>query len=125
SASASAAAAAHRKAATMNPPLNPCVSATGSGAPPCSAWVTRVVATVERIASPIAPPTCCVVLSRPDARPESSGATPVVAEIVIGTNDNPRPIPSDSDTTALNLAGAGDLARRVARVNPNAVLAVV
>ena len=55
----------------------------------------------------------------------SSGATPVVAEIVIGTNDNPRPIPSDSDTTALNLAGAGDLARRVARVNPNAVLAVV
>src|SRR5947208_6823341 len=32
---------------------------------------------------------------------------------------------ADSDTTALNLAGAGDLARRVARVNPSAVLAIV
>jgi hypothetical protein len=78
-------------AATVNPPLNPCVSATGSAAPPRSASLKRVVETVERIASPSDPPTCCVVLSRPEASPESSGATLVVAAIVIGTNDIPRP----------------------------------
>ena len=76
----------------MNAPLNPCVSATGSAACASSAWVTRVVEMVERIASPSDPPTCCVVLSRPEASPESWGATPVVAAIVIGTNDIPRPI---------------------------------
>ena len=34
--------------------------------------VVRLAARVERIANPIDPPTCCAVLSRPDARPASS-----------------------------------------------------
>jgi hypothetical protein len=62
STSASAALAAQRIADTA--PLNPCVSATGSAAPPCSASAMRVVEMVERIASPSDPPTCCVVLSK-------------------------------------------------------------
>ena len=53
----------------------------------------RLVETEERIASPSEPPTCWVVFSRPDARPESPVATPVVAAIVMGTNDRPRPTP--------------------------------
>src|SRR5690348_7081641 len=79
--------------ATVNAPLNPSVSATGSAAPPWSALATRVVETVERIASPSDPPTSWVELSRPEASPESSGATPLVAAIVAGTNDMPKPSP--------------------------------
>jgi hypothetical protein len=64
----------------------PVGSATGSPAPPSSALAIWRVEIVERIASPSDPPTCWVVLSRPEASPESSGATPVVAAIVAGTN---------------------------------------
>jgi hypothetical protein len=72
STSASTALAAHSSPETVNAPVNPCVSATGSAAPPWSALVIRVVATVERIASPSDPPTSWVALSSPEARPESS-----------------------------------------------------
>ena len=49
-------------------------------------------ATVEITATPIAPPTCCDVFSRPEARPASSGRTPASAAIVIGMNENGMPI---------------------------------
>ena len=54
----------------------------------------RLVETEERIASPSEPPTCWVVLSSPEASPESPLATPLVAAIVIGTNDIPKPVPT-------------------------------
>jgi hypothetical protein len=87
------AAAAHRIADTVNAPVKPCVNAAGGADPPCSALVTRDVETADRTASPSDPPTCWVVLSRPEARPESPAATPLVAAIVIGTNDMPSPTP--------------------------------
>src|SRR3954465_9765272 len=85
--------AAHSAAATPKAPLKPCVSATGSGEPAPSAFATRVADTVLRIARPSEPPTCWVVFSSPEASPASAGATPFVAEIVIGTNDIPNPAP--------------------------------
>ena len=51
------------------------------------------VATVERIAMPTAPPICCDVLIRPDARPASCGVVPASAAIVSGTNANGIPSP--------------------------------
>jgi len=54
----------------------------------------RLVETAVRIARPSEPPTCWVVFSNPEASPESAAATPLVAAIVIGTNDIPRPNPS-------------------------------
>ena len=53
----------------------------------------NVVATVVARATPIAPPTCCVVLISPDATPASDGRTPVRAPIDIGTNASARPRP--------------------------------
>ena len=88
------AAAAHRIADTVNAPVKPCVSAPGTADPPCSALVTRDVETADRTARPSDPPTCWVVLRRPEARPESSAATPLVAAIVMGTNDMPSPMPT-------------------------------
>src|SRR3954462_428662 len=90
---ATTAAAAHTTADTVNAPVKPCVSAAGRADPPSSALVTPDVETAARTARPSAPPTCWVVLSRPEARPESSAATPLVAAIVIGTNDMPSPTP--------------------------------
>ena len=69
---ATTAATAHRIAATVNAPVKPCVSAAGSVEPACSALVIRDVETADRIARPSDPPTCWVVLSSPEASPESS-----------------------------------------------------
>ena len=84
---------AQSNAATAKAPLNPWVRAIGNAEPPCSALAERLVETEDRIARPSEPPTCWVVLSSPDASPESPLATPLVAAIVIGTNDIPRPAP--------------------------------
>ena len=53
----------------------------------------RLVAMLERIATPSAPPICCEVLNSPEARPASCGAMLVVAIRVIGTKTNPSPKP--------------------------------
>ena len=70
----------------MKAPLKPWVSARDAGEPESSALVTLLVDTEERIARPSAPPTCWVVLRSPEASPDSLAGTPLVAEIVIGTN---------------------------------------
>ena len=49
----------------------------------------EVHATVLRVASPSAPPTCCMVLSTPEAMPESRCATWCTAVSVIGTKVSP------------------------------------
>ena len=69
------------------------------GCPPTSASesAVRLVARVERIASPRAPPICCDVLRRPDARPASPASMPLVAISVTGTNVSPIPIEIEHD----------------------------
>src|SRR6266508_1997804 len=79
--------------ATQNARLKPPVSADEIESPALVRWLVRVVETVEKIATPSAPPICCVVLMSPDASPASCGATPASAAIDIGTNENPSPTP--------------------------------
>src|SRR5262249_10426209 len=59
--------------------------------PPADAVL--LVAMVDRMARPSAPPICCDVLNNPDASPWSSSFSPVVAMSVSGMNT--APIPSD------------------------------
>ena len=54
-------------------------------------------ATVASTASPIDPPIWNDVFTRPDASPEFSRATPVVAVIVVDTNEQPMPAAQSSD----------------------------
>ena len=75
-------------APAQNAFTNPSVSATGIAVPRATASSVVETAIVERIAIPTAPPICCDVLIRPDARPASSGFVPASAAIVIGTNAN-------------------------------------
>ena len=64
------------------------------GCPPTSASesAVRLVARVERIASPSAPPICWDVLKRPDARPASLGLDAARRDQRHGTNVSPIPI---------------------------------
>src|SRR6266699_1725752 len=62
--------------------------------PSASACEVRDVAIVDSTAMPSAPPICCVVLNRPDARPASAWRTPASAAIEIGTKEKPRPTPT-------------------------------
>ena len=66
----------------------------GPAVPVATASFVVVTAIVERIAMPTAPPICCDVLMRPDARPASCGFVPATAAIVTATNANgiPRPM---------------------------------
>src|SRR2546423_15530087 len=91
----------------MKAPLKPWVSARDAGEPESSALVTLLVDTEERIARPSAPPTCWVVLRSPEASPDSLAGTPLVAEIVIGTNESPRPAPR---ATIAGRTGLGEAA---------------
>ena len=81
-----------------------CMASTvdGSGAGPPAAVAAEIrspvllktwLATVLSVASPSAPPTCCMVLSTPEPMPESSARTWCTAVRVTGTNV--RPMPSD------------------------------
>ena len=53
----------------------------------------RSVASVASTARPIAPPTCTVVLTRPEARPESSGVAPDIASVISAGKARPAPRP--------------------------------
>src|SRR5919197_35970 len=73
----------------LAPPLQkahwkPPVSAALVASPPASNVFMWVAATVEATATPIAPPSCCEVLSRPEASPASRSATPLRPPIEIG-----------------------------------------
>jgi hypothetical protein len=48
-------------------------------------------ATVDSVARPSAPPTCCIVFSTPEPTPESRWSTRWTAARVIGTNVRPMP----------------------------------
>ena len=85
------------RAATTTPPVKaaekPSTSATGTALPDSTALSVRDVAIVDSAAMPSAPPICCEVLNRPEARPASAGWTPARAAIEIGTNEKPIPSP--------------------------------
>lgn len=55
------------------------------------AWVA---ASVDAMATPIAPPSCCEVLRSPEARPASCSATPAKAAIETGMKANAVPMPT-------------------------------
>ena len=57
-------------------------SAPAPASPPACRLSVRVVASVASTASPSAPPTCWVVLTRPEARPESSWVAPDIASVI-------------------------------------------
>ena len=63
-------------------------------APVLSKLVACVKATVETIATPSAPPTCCDVLISPDASPASCSWTPARAAIDIGMKAKAMPNPT-------------------------------
>ena len=71
----------------------PSVSAAGTGVPDATASLVVEAAIVERIAIPTAPPICCDVLIRPEARPASSCCVPASAAIVSETNASGMPKP--------------------------------
>jgi len=83
-------------------------------APSSSSVFVCVVAIVDAIATPSAPPICCDVLIRPDAIPASALETPASAAIEIGTKQSAipsaigRPWPSDPVATSIHgISGSG------------------
>src|SRR3954454_2332874 len=72
-------------------PWKPLTSADACEEPPAIASLVREVAIVDSAAIPSAPPICCDVLIKPDARPASAGRMPASAAMEIGTNEKPRP----------------------------------
>src|SRR5262245_42637289 len=73
--------------------VQPSVNATGCEAPVAKASSVFDTAIEVRIAIPTAPPICCEVLMRPDARPASCGFVPATAAIVTDTYANGIPSP--------------------------------
>ena len=63
-------------APTVKAVVKPSTSATGSAVPLGDRVRGLRVAIADRIAMPSAPPICCEVLIRPDARPASAGLDP-------------------------------------------------
>jgi hypothetical protein len=53
---------------------------------------------VASTARPSAPPTCTVVLTRPEARPASLGSTPDIDSVISDGKQTPAPAPSRTIT---------------------------
>jgi hypothetical protein len=85
---------------TQNAHWKPPVSAALVASPPASRVLRCVAATVEAIATPIAPPSCWEVLSRPEATPASRSATPVRPAIEIGMKLKAPPAPTTKNGPA-------------------------
>src|ERR671935_39853 len=67
----------------------------------------EVVAIALVAATPIAPPICRLVLTRPEATPASARSTPVRLAIVTGTNENPMPAPPRTKAGKRSAGAAG------------------
>ena len=70
--------------------------AEASDSPSSVSASVRLAETVASTASPIAPPTCADVLTRPEARPASSGVALDIASFMSAGNELPAPNPSRS-----------------------------
>ena len=66
----------------------------GCGLPPPIRPSLRVAERVARTARPKAPPTCAVVLTRPEARPASLCVAPDIASVISVGKAAPPPKPS-------------------------------
>jgi len=86
---AKSAIALQTQSAHCRPPLSAAVGV----APSRLRTFTCAAVIVDAIAPPIAPPSCCEVLSRPEARPASRSATPARAAIETGMKANAVPSP--------------------------------
>src|SRR5262245_35181354 len=82
-------------ASTYRPICKPWARALDAGTSGCVSTYELVdaAATALITARPMAPPIWRLVLTRPDATPESEGRTPVRLPIVAETNETPRPRP--------------------------------
>ena len=60
----------------------------------------RELESVASTDSPSAPPTCWVVLTSPETRPESSGVAVDIASVISDGNAIPAPIPSAINGTS-------------------------
>ena len=74
------------------------MSAAAAGSPSAIRPSLRSVARVASTARPIAPPTCSVVLTRPDASPASLWVAPDIASVISAGKARPAPVPSSSIT---------------------------
>ncbi len=69
---------------------------SGAGVSLCEEVRVCALDSVASTASPSAPPTCAVVLTRPEARPASCGSTPDIARFISAGKHMPAPMPSSS-----------------------------
>ena len=72
----------------------PLVNADAVPSPPSIRLSLRVADSVASTARPSAPPTCAVVLTRPEARPASSWVAPDIASVISAGKQTPIPRPS-------------------------------
>ena len=63
----------------------------------------RSLANVASSASPSAPPTCTVVLTRPDASPASLSVAPDIASVISEGAARPAPSPSSTMTGRMSV----------------------
>ena len=84
---ATSAIAPQTQSAHCKPPLSAAVAV----APWWLSTFMCAAVTVDATATPIAPPSCCDVFNRPEARPASRSATPARAAIETGMNANAVP----------------------------------
>ena len=78
----------------------------------------RDVASVARIERPRAPPTCRVVLTRPEASPESLAVAPDMARTMSAGNDRPPPMPSNSIAGRRSATYSASTGARVSSASP-------
>jgi hypothetical protein len=79
------------------------LSAASRATPSARSASVRSVASVASTARPIAPPTWTVVLTKPEARPESLGVAPDIASVISAGKARPAPAPSSSITGATSI----------------------
>ena len=70
------------------------MSAEAADSPSASSASVRSVANVASTARPIAPPTWTLVLTSPEASPESLAVAPDIARVISDGNPSPAPSPN-------------------------------
>ena len=109
---------------TQSAHWKPPVNAAGAAEPAAVSVLKWPAATVDAIATPIAPPICCVVLSRPEARPASCSATPASPAIEIGMNAKAVPAPATKNGPARLLQKWPSTGTAVAQRIPPPIIAI-
>src|SRR4028118_1995402 len=87
-----------RAAPIPNARWYPLVNATAVDSPSPINSLLRDADRVASTARPRAPPTCAVVLIRPEANPASPGVAPDIASVMSAGKQRPAPVPSRTIT---------------------------